>query len=167
MEPEIWRIFFPGAAEEEDLLLSDLGVYSVFLKLGELNKEGILRSLDEAVRFAGRQLENNRSEMAAELEKVTEEQFNARFEEIAETCAARASKIIDSIFDSVQTVLMGVALFTLEQENFEVEPWMESFYVRIDELVDQELGRVKECLDQAMGRHLERTLQFPDFSMEW
>ncbi|MBQ4900208.1 hypothetical protein KB559_15340 [Paenibacillus sp. Marseille-P2973] len=167
VEPEIWRIFFPGAAEEEDLLQSDLGVYSVFLKLGELNKEGILRSLDEAVRFAGRQLENNRSEMAAELEKVTEEQFNARFEEIAETCAARASKIIDSIFDSVQTVLMGVALFTLEQENFEVEPWMDGFYVRIDELVDQELGRVKECLDQAMGRHLERTLQFPDFSMEW
>lgn len=167
VEPVIWRIFFPGAGEEEDLLLADLGVYSVFLKLGELNKEGLLRSLDEAVKFAGRQLEDNRSEMASELEKVTEEQFDARFEEIAETYAARASKIMDSIFESVQTVLMGVALFTLEQESFEVEPMMDGFYVRIDELVDQELGRMKECLDQAMGRHLERTLQFPDFSLEW
>ncbi len=166
VEPEIWRIFF-SSTEEEDLLLPDLGVYAVFLKIGDLNKEGILRSLDEAVRYAGRQLDNNRNEMAVELEKVTESQFDARFEEIAEKYAARASRIIDGIFDSVQTVLMGVALFTLEQEGFEVEPWMDRFYVRIDELVDQELSRVKDCLDQAMGRHLERTLQFPDFTLEW
>lgn len=166
VDPEVWGLFFPGP-EEEEALLADLGVYSVYLQIGSLNREGILRSVDETIRHAGKVLTANREAMVRELAKVDDEDYHARVPEIAGEHAARASAFVERTYDSVQTIFMGIALFSLDREPFDVEPWMTGFYDRIHELLDGEQTKLEACLDQAIASHLERLLQMPDFTLEW
>ncbi|WP_410771577.1 hypothetical protein [Fontibacillus sp. BL9] len=168
VEPDIWELFFPGSKDEaEASVLADLGVYSVFLKVGELSKEGIVRSINDTVRYAARRLETNRNEMTAELAKISDEDFESRVTETAEDYAMKASDIVVRIFESVQTLFLGVALFTLEQESNDMVTPMDSFKVQIFDLLDQELERVKECLDQAIACRMESFFKLPDFNLEW
>ncbi|WP_334078078.1 hypothetical protein [Paenibacillus sanfengchensis] len=166
VEPDIWGIFFPGP-EEEGALLADLGVYSVYLQIGSLNREGILRSVDETIRHAGKVLTANREVMVRELAKVGDEDYHTRVPEIAGEHAARASSFVERTFDSVQTIFMGIALFSLDQGQFDVTPWMAGFYDRIHELLDREQTKLEACLDQAIASHMERLLQMPDFTLDW
>lgn len=167
VEPEVWKIFFPGSEEEEAVILADLGVYSVFMKVGELNKEKLLHAIDAAVRYAAGQLETGRDQLAAELDKLPDENYETLVSEKAEKYAMKATDFVMRIFESVQTVLMGVALFTLEQETFDMNTPIDSFRTQIYDLLDQELERVKACLDQAIARRLEASFQVPDFGFEW
>ncbi|MCM3703196.1 hypothetical protein [Paenibacillus macerans] len=167
VEPEVWKIFFPGSEEEEATLLADLGVYSVFMKVGELNKEKLLHAIDTTVRYAAGQLEAGRDQLAAELDKLPDENYETLVSEKAEKYAMKATDFVMRIFESVQTVLMGVTLFTLEQETFDMDTPIDSFRTQIYDLLDQELERVKACLDQAIARRLENSFQIPDFGFEW
>lgn len=167
VEPEVWNIFFPGSEEEEATILADLGVYSVFMKVGELNKEKILRAIDETIRYTAGRLEANRGQLAAELEKLPEDDYDNRVSETAEKHSVKASEFVVGIFESVQTVLMGVALFTLEQESFDMDTPIDSFHAQIHDLLDQEFERVKECLDQAIARRLDNFFELPQFNFEW
>lgn len=149
------------------MILADLGVYSVFMKVGELNKEKLLHAIDAAVRYAAGQLETGRDQLAAELDKLPDENYETLVSEKAEKYAMKATDFVMRIFESVQTVLMGVALFTLEQETFDMNTPIDSFRTQIYDLLDQELERVKACLDQAIARRLEASFQVPDFGFEW
>lgn len=167
VEPEVWKIFFPATTEEESEIMGDLGVYSVFLKVGELNREKLLRSIDETVRFIAGRLEARRSSFANELDLLPEGDYEERVSETAEKYTEQATEFILRMFESVQTVLMGVALFTLEQEEWDSGTPIDSLQVQIQHLLDQELERVKECLDQAIARRLENYFKLPEFNFEW
>lgn len=169
VEPAIWNLFFPGMEEEEAVILADLGVYSVFLKVGELTQEKLLRSINDTVRYAAGKLESQRGQLAAQLDKLPDEDYDDRVVEVAEKYTKEAAEFIEHTFDSVQTVLMGVALFTLEQVDggFDTESLIDSFQIQLHELLDQEVERVKETLDQAIARRLEQAFQLPAFELEW
>ncbi|GGG07876.1 hypothetical protein [Paenibacillus aceti] len=168
VEPAIWNLFFPGMEEEEAVILADLGVYSVFLKVGELTQEKLLRSINDTVRYAAGKLESQRGQLAAQLDKLPDEDYDDRVVEVAEKYTKEAAEFIGHTFDSVQTVLMGVALFTLERADggFDTESLIDSFQIQLHELLDQEVERVKDTLDQAVARRLEQAFQLPAFELE-
>lgn len=167
IEPEVWNLFFPGSGEEEATILADLGVYSVFMKVGELNNEKILRSIDDTVRYVAGHLEAGRLQLTAELAKLPDDGDEVLFTETAEKHAMKASEFVMHIFESVQTVLMGVALFTLEQETIDRDTQIDRFRTQMFDLLEQELERVKDCLDQAIAWRLEKVFQIPKFGFEW
>lgn len=169
VEPAIWNLFFPGMEEEEAVILADLGVYSVFLKVGELTQEKLLRSINDTVRYAAGKMESQRGQLAAQLDKLPDEDYDDRVVEVAEKYTKEAAEFIEHTFDSVQTVLMGVALFTLELADggFDTESLIDSFQVQLHGLLDQEVERVKDTLDQVIARRLEQAFQLPEFELEW
>ncbi|AWB45604.1 hypothetical protein DCC85_16320 [Paenibacillus sp. CAA11] len=166
VEPEIWRYFF-SEAEEEGGVLPDLGVYSVYLHIGELSEGTISQSIEHTIRHARQLLEANRCELELELAKITDEDYQKAVPACAEAYAQQAAERVGLIFDSVQTILMGAALFTLDREMLQVEPWMAGFGSRISELMVQEQEKLQEILDLAISRHLERQLSAPELSLEW
>ncbi|WMT40637.1 hypothetical protein RE628_26420 [Paenibacillus sp. D2_2] len=163
----IWKFFFPGTEEEEVAVLADLGIYSVFLKVGQLNNEKVLRSIDEIVRYATAKLESYRGQLAAELEKLPDDNYDHRISETAQKYTKQAEVFIMRTFESVQTVFMGAALFTLEQESFNTNTFIDRFHRQLHDLLDQELERVTECLDQVIARRLDQFFQLPQFNLEW
>jgi len=98
--------------------------------------------------------------LADELAKLPDDNYEALVSEAAEKYAMKASDFVMRMFESVQTVLMGVALFTLEQETFDMDTPIDSIRVQLYDLLDQELERVKLCLDQAIARRLEIFFRF-------
>lgn len=168
VEPVIWNNFFPGAEEDEATVLADLGVYSVFLKVGELNNERVLRSIGDIIRYAAGRLESNRNQLAAELDKLPDEDYDAQVSETARKYTEQSEDFILRTFESVQTMLMGIALFTLgQEESFDTNPLIDNFHRQLHELLDQELEHVTTCLDQAIARRLDRFFQLPSFHFEW
>jgi hypothetical protein len=167
VEPVIWNFFFPGTEEEEVAVLADLGIYSVFLKVGELNNEKVLRSIGEIVRYATAKLESYRGQLAAELEKLPDDNYDHRISETAQKYTKQAEEFIMRTFESVQTVFMGAALFTFEQESFNTNTSIDRFHRQLHDLLDQELERVTECLDQVIARRLDQFFQLPQFNLEW
>ncbi|GAA0378207.1 hypothetical protein [Paenibacillus motobuensis] len=167
IEPVIWNFFFPGTEEDEATVLADLGVYSVFLKVGELNNERVLRSIGDIMRYVAGKLESNRNQLAAELDKLPDDDYDNQVSETANNFAKQAEDFIMRTFESVQTMFMGVALFTLGQESFDTNPLIDNFHRQLHELLDQELERVTDCLDQAIARRLDRFFQLPSFHFEW
>jgi hypothetical protein len=163
----IWNFFFPGTEEDEATVLADLGVYSVFLKVGELNNERVLRSIGDIMRYVAGKLESNRNQLAAELDKLPDDDYDNQVSETANNFTKQAEDFMMRTFESVQTMFMGVALFTLGQESFDTNPLIDNFHRQLHELLDQELERVTDCLDQAIARRLDRFFQLPSFHFEW
>lgn len=164
IEPVIWNFFFPGTEEDEATVLADLGVYSVFLKVGELNNERILRSVSDIIRYTAGKLESNRSQLAAELDKLADDDYDNQVSEITRNYAKLAEEFVMHTFQSVQTVFMGVALFTMEKASMDTDTLIDSFHRQIHDILDQELECVIDCLDQAIAHRLDRFFQLPSFN---
>lgn len=164
VEPVIWNFFFPGTEEDEATVLADLGVYSVFLKVGELNNERVLRSVSDIIRYTAGKLEFNRKQLAAELDKLADDDYDNQVSEITRKYAKLAEEFVMHTFQSVQTVFMGVALFTMEQASMDTDTLIDNFHRQIHDILDQELECVIDCLDQAIARRLDRFFQLPSFN---
>lgn len=167
IEPDIWNIFFPNCNEEESTILADLGVYSVYLKVGELSDEKILHAIRNTVRYASEHLETNRIQLDANLDKLVGDDYESRIAETAEKHAMRSTEFVVRIFESVQTILMGIALFSMEEDRFDMNITIDSLHVQIHELLDLDLRQVRECLDQAIARRLETLFEIPQFQFDW
>jgi hypothetical protein len=167
IDPEVWNIFFPGSDDEETMLFADPDIHFVFLKAADLNKEKFACAIKETVQYTAAWLGTNRSLLTAELEKLTDEDYEDLVSRTVEKYMEKASEYVQCVSESVRTVFMGVALLSSEQGSWDMDSPIHSFHEKMLELLDQELEQMKKCLDQAIARRLKSFFQMPLFDLVW
>lgn len=164
VRPEVWRHFFGNTGEAE--LLNDLGLYAVLLQIDQLNEEKITRSLHAVLRSVEDEFKQNRSRMRLELEHIEMDQIKAFVGEFGESLVNRAVDLVFEVYRSVETILMGVGLFTLEKFAYPIVDWMGEFSQHVGELLDSELVRITETIEQELQHYMEEKFRFPELVLD-
>lgn len=165
IDNRVWEMFFNSASEDEELI--DKDIYSLFLRFSELNEERIKVSLKNVVKYIENELEKNIKTMKSELEKtifnIDEQNFNDRICEISENASQNATDIVKSNYRSVETILMGVELFSLGSRAVDNTRLMEQFCENIDNILHKEELRLIDILKSGQEHYLEMLPSFPEF----
>ncbi|MDD4049230.1 MAG: hypothetical protein PHI90_10560, partial [Clostridia bacterium] len=168
------KIFLKDTGDNNTLIDQDL--YSIFLKDDEMNKEGIRNSLKDTVNYINIELEKNIKTMKMEFEKNIMSMESLDFEkgigEFAEKATNQAVEIVQSTYNSVETILMGVELFTLGKklhdahDTYDTEDLMEWFSENVDGILENEIQRIIDFLNQEKQNYIDYLSNFPEFSIE-
>ena len=133
-----------------------------------MNTERINKSLTQIVRYINDKLEKNLRSLDKDFEIImqehefADEDYQKKISEITEYAANNACEFIKEIYKSVETVLIGIGLFTLENGNIDINEHMEKFSEEIDNILKNETGRITDHL-QVYGRNILDCLAiFPD-----
>ena len=158
---DIWRIFFKDENEDDALLNKDM--YLIYLKIDELNVDGVKASLKNVIKYMENEFEKSFNSGKAKLEnsyKFFESDDMEGMEEVeeipkvAEDMANKVSELSKNAYESVETILKGIGLFALHKNHFDIIGLMGQFASKIDVLLDKESERISELLD----RHEEKCL---------
>ncbi|NLD50771.1 MAG: hypothetical protein GX660_26825, partial [Clostridiaceae bacterium] len=156
---DIWKIFFGDMSEEGDLIENDF--YSVFMRIGELNSEGIRKSLSEVIKYIESELKKSIESFHSELDLIIhertweEEDFEKKITGCAEQAAVNACKTVEDAFISVETILTGISLFALEKDDFDTNAMIGQFAGRVDDLLAVQIMNINEYLDSSWQRYLD------------
>ncbi|WP_223068048.1 hypothetical protein [Paenibacillus caui] len=165
IRPEVWELFF--GKNESGELLQDYGLYGLFLQADELNEEKINRSMDAVLGYAEHELEQSRNRIKNELEHIEIEDVKVCVGEIGDRLANQAVDLVYDVYRSVETIIMGVGLITLEQATYPVISWMGDFSRRVGELLDRELVLITEAVEKELQHYMDEMFKFPEISLDW
>lgn len=165
IDNRVWEIFFNSASEDEELI--DKDIYTLSLRFSELNEERIQVSLKNVVKYIENELEKNIKTMKSELEKaiinIDEHDFSEQICEISENATLNATDIVKINYRSVETILMGVELFSLGSRTIDNTSIMEQFCEDMDNILHKEEQHIIEILKSGKEHYLEMLSTFPDF----
>ncbi len=163
---EVWEMFYPNSCEDDVFL--EKSIYSAFFRVEELNTERINKSLTQIVRYINDKLEKNLRSLDKDFEIImqehefADEDYQKKISEITEYAANNACEFIKEIYKSVETVLIGIGLFTLENGNIDINEHMEKFSEEIDNILKNETGRITDHLASLWQKYLDCLAIFPD-----
>ncbi len=163
IDNEIWNIFFKDKNEKDFYI--DKSIYSIYLKAGELNFQGIKSSMKNTVKYIENELEKNIKKMKLEFGKNIFHMEGMDFEEqiceIAEKAAKEGIQRVKDIYNSVETVLMGIELFTVGRGSLDTESLMEQFSEAVDAILEKEIERMTGILKEEPESCMELSSVFP------
>lgn len=165
IRPDVWHIFFGESTEEEPVM--DYGLYSLFLKMDGLTEESVGRSIEQVIRHTEKQLEKNRSTLQSEFSHIEIDQIKSFIRECGEQLTNQAVDMVYDVYRSVETILSGAALFTMNKNTIAVIPVMEGFNARTGELLDREIVFITDTIEQEFQNYMDNMLMFPEISLEW
>jgi hypothetical protein len=165
IDRDIWKIFFKDT--EEDQLMMEKGLYSIYPRVDELNNVGIHCSIDKVINYIENELKTNRSIMRAELKKIEIADLELQIGKIADKLATQAIDLIHNTYRSVETILMGMGLFTMDNTESQIGTLMEKFNIDMNLLFDKELGILTDSLENELQNCLDELLKFPDLAIDW
>ncbi|WP_055109374.1 hypothetical protein [Paenibacillus ihumii] len=165
IRPDVWHIFFGKNLEEEPVL--DYGLYSLFLKMDGLTEESVIRSIEQVIRYTEKQLERNRSALQSEFSHIEVDRIKDFIRECGESLTNQAVDIVYDVYRSVETILAGAALFTMNKNTIAVIPVMEGFNARTGELLDREIVFITDTIEQEFQNYMDNMLMFPEISLDW
>ena len=168
IDNRVWEMFFNSVSEDEELI--DKDIYSLFFRFSELNEERIRVSLKNVVKYIENELEKNIKTMKSELEKIIfnidEQDFSERICEISENASQNTTDIVKSKYRSVETILMGVELFSLGSRFIDNTSLMEQFCEDMDNILLKEEQRIIDILKSGKEHYLEMLSTFPEINIE-
>ncbi|HEX9059272.1 MAG TPA: hypothetical protein VF941_03745 [Clostridia bacterium] len=168
IDNDIWSMFFMDTSE--DNVFEDKDLYSIFLRINELNLQGVKNSLENTIKRVENKLQKNIDAMKLEFEnnifKIDDKGFDELICEIAEKAAQNAAFIVKNAYKSVETILMGIGIFSLGSNTFDNEILMEKFSEDIDSLLDKEAQRIKDFIQKEEEYCLNELSTFPEISVD-
>ncbi|QNU67813.1 hypothetical protein EHE19_004960 [Ruminiclostridium herbifermentans] len=166
IDEQVWKIFF-NESNDENWLENDL--YSIFLKVDELNFEGIKNSTINAIKYIENELYKNMKSMELRFDKKIFNLDRIAFEEgickFAEKESFNSVKLVKGIYNSVETILTGIRVFALEKNLF-VDDLMQEFYINVESILEKEGQRIIDFLDKERQNYLDSLSVFPKLSFE-
>lgn len=145
----------------------DYGLYSLFLKMDGLTEESVGRSIEQVIRYTEKQLEKNRSTLQSEFSHIEIDQIKSFIRECGEQLTNQAVDMVYDVYRSVETILSGAALLTMNKNTIAVIPVMEGFNARTGELLDREIVFITDTIEQEFQNYMDNMLMFPEISLEW
>ncbi|TYQ16027.1 UNVERIFIED_CONTAM: hypothetical protein Cloal_2529 [Acetivibrio alkalicellulosi] len=165
---EVWDIFFETVNENESF--SEKNIYSVFLKINELDENKIIRSIKDVIIHIDKQLTINRGEMEKKLNKniddIEEKDINEKLSGITEEFTSKAVEIVESSCMSVKTILKGLVLLTVGQTEVNINARIDDFINIINEILETERVKIKECVENVIDQLMYHQIGFPEYHIE-
>lgn len=161
---DIWKMFFKDAGEDDDFLEKDL--YSIFLRIDELNEEGIKDALNNTSKYIENKLKKNIESIKIDFSTVDATTFEEKIYEVAENIASEVVEIIRDSYNSLETILMGVGLFKLGKQCFDIDAVMKEFSESVDKIYEKLELRLMETLKNEKQNFIDSYFAFSGFSLD-
>lgn len=165
IDRDVWNMFFKDTVEDQ--LMMEKGLYSIYPRVEEVNDVGIQCSIDKVIHYIENELRKNREMLKAEFENIELADVELQIGKIADEIANQAIDLINTTYRSVETILMGVGLFIMDNTEYQIGPWMEKFHIHMNLLLEQELEALTESLENEVQNYLEEMIKFSDIAIDW
>ncbi|MBS5914413.1 MAG: hypothetical protein E7L01_31750 [Paenibacillus macerans] len=123
--------------------------------------------MDTVLADVGIELERSCGCVTIELEHIATPEVKEYIGEVSERLAGQAVDLSFGVYRSVETILLGVRFISHEAAAYPVTAWMKEFSRRIGELLDLELVRISETIEQELQRYIEKKFNFPEVTVEF
>ncbi|GGH11086.1 hypothetical protein [Paenibacillus segetis] len=162
---EIWKIFFRKTEQEQQLMM-EKELYSIYSRVDELNYEGMNCSIEHVIKYTENELNKNRNMLRVELKKIKTTDLEQQIGELADKLATQAIDIVNTTYRSVETIFMGVSLFNMDHLSHQIDPLMEKFNTLLNLLLKKELEQLTDALEDEVQSYLDEMLKFPDLVID-
>ena len=160
IDKEVWKIFFKEENYENSI--SDNDLLSIYLRMDELNVEGIQASIDKAINYISNKLEENmRKTFDSNVMKLPYNDFHEEIYKFAHRSSLNAAETIKVVYDSTQTILMGISVFSFGEDYNSIE-LMNKFSDSINEILQFQSKRLVTFLENQKRIYLESLFDLPE-----
>ncbi|TYQ16031.1 UNVERIFIED_CONTAM: hypothetical protein Cloal_2533 [Acetivibrio alkalicellulosi] len=162
---EIWNIFFEPTDEDESFM--EKNIYSVLLKVNELDENKIINSIKDVIIYINKQLEKNRNEIKTYLIKnidnIEEKDNQEKLLDITEEVTSKAVEMVNEICVSVETIIKGLVLFTIGKMEININAIIEEFFISATEILEKEKIEIKKAVENEIDELIYHQIGIPKY----